>query len=917
MLSRALLAFILALPFFVSLTASASGGHTLVLTMASTVPGFLQVFFDTGQGFSEGQSVYAPTYASQEPRAYRIPLPHGQYRHLRIDPGTSPGRYDIRGAVVLASNGSTRAAIPVAEIVPLHQLTTVERTPTRLVVDVIAGGADPQLLYAPGTPLDIAPEQRIPRGTIRRLALAWLVALVAIVAAERLSKSVTRRLDTALHRLGSAATVHPRTAIVAVSLMATVLATYPVLLLGRSLVSPNNGSLRLLYDWLPGVPASTDLEVEDTRASDVSAALYAFVPYSKVQREAIASGEWPLWNRYNAAGRPLWGQGQTFLLDPLHWLTLVTPDPALGWDLKFVAHRFVFALGTGLAVFAVTGAWLPAAIAAMAAPFVGVYAYRVNHPAVFALTYSPWALLGWFLLARASDAVSRARAVIILAAGTALILLASPPKEAIAALIATCGAGGLTVLLSEGQRQRMLRLGTAGLGGGVVALVAAPHWILFLDALRQSRTAYDTPYAEFGGLANALALFLGPLATGSVLPGLHTLALVMVLAVLSAPGWVFATRAVLACVIVTAASLAVAFGVVPQQWLFRIPFIANIGHVHDVFVTAAVPLLLILSGAGAVVLMSAGVVRAAFVTGLTAVVGWWLVRRVAELASRDGFEPWAAFFVLAVAAMLPGCLSRLRQDKVMASVAAAAAMVVVLLPGGLHGRSGIAPLDALLEQPRLRVSLDANSPAVDSIHHAATEPTRAVGLEWVLVSGSQALYEVEGLGGPDALVVARYEELVNAAGIWRSNWLTRVGTGDVARLAPLLDLLNVGFMLAAPDAVPPGFPEVAVSGPDRLKIVRRVTAWPRAFFVDGTTATPEHPIWFARSARTEGRLPPSKSATIGLCRPLGTCHLLPARSCRPTATGCRPMPPLSASARLARVSRCSGRPTCPMTFARR
>ena len=746
--------------------------------------------------------------------------------------GQFPGGMTFAGPSFWHRTGPRVQVIPVADLTPVHQLTTLERTTAKLVVEAPPGGNDPQLLYAPATPLEIAPQQRIPRGTIRRLALAWLIALVAIVTAERLLVRFAPRASRAVDRLRASATAHPHRAILAVSLMATVLATYPVLVLGRSLVSPNNVGLRLLNDWVPGVPASADLEVEDTRGSDVSSALYAFVPYSKVQRVAIAEREWPLWNRYNAAGRPLWGQGQTFLLDPLHWLTLVTPDPALGWDLKFVAHRFAFALGTGLAAFVVTGAWFPAAIAAMAAPFVGVYAYRVNHPAVFTLTYVPWALLGWFLLARASDGVGRARAVLILAAGTALILFASPPKEAIAALITTCAAGGLTVLLSAGPRERLWRLGSAAVGGGVAALITAPQWIVFLDSLRLSSTAYDTPYAEVGGLTHVLALFLGPLMTGPVLPGLHALGLVMVLAVLTAPGWVLSTRAVLACLLVAVASIGVAFGAVPQQWLFRVPFIANIGHVHDVFITAAVPLLLILTAAGAVVLLSAGVTRTAVVMLLTACVAWWMVRRVAELASRDGFEPWAVFFVLVLAAMLPGCVSRLRQGRVVPVLATAAAIVVLVLPGGLHAGSGIAPLDALLEQPRLRVPLDADSPAVDSVHRAAREPYRTAGVEFVLFSGSQALYEMEGLGGPDALVVPRYEQLVNAAGISRLNWLTWVGTNDVARLAPLLDLLNVGFLLSAPEMVPPDWTAVKVSGQDRLKVGRRPTAWPRAFFVD-------------------------------------------------------------------------------------
>ncbi len=61
---------------------------------------------------------------------------------------------------------------------------------------------------------------------------------------------------------------------------------------------------------------------------------------------------------------PLWGQGQSFMLDPLHWLTLLERDPAMGWDLKFVAHRLVFSYGIGVASLLATGAVFPAAVAA-------------------------------------------------------------------------------------------------------------------------------------------------------------------------------------------------------------------------------------------------------------------------------------------------------------------------------------------------------------------------------------------------------------------------------------------------------------------------------------------------------------------------------------------------------------------------
>ena len=48
-----------------------------------------------------------------------------------------------------------------------------------------------------------------------------------------------------------------------------------------------------------------------------------------------------------------------------------------------------------------------------------------------------------------------------------------------------------------------------------------------------------------------------------------------------------------------------------------------------------------------------------------------------------------------------------------------------------------------------------------------SEPARTVGIDTVLRAGSQGLYGLEGLGGPDALVNASYEQLVDAGHIDR------------------------------------------------------------------------------------------------------------------------------------------------------
>jgi hypothetical protein len=663
--SRLVLGYLIALPAVVPLIATSVGGtqrYALVVEMSATAPGPLQVFYDTGGGFNETQSAIVPLKNPETAREYQIALPPGEYRQLRIDPGIGAGLYLIRRVTIRTGRGTTYTTIPLADLVPAHQLVATERSSTRLLLKAQPGSTNPQLLYAPAHPLSLPSER--PFWLTGRVALLWVCGFLLVCLAERALRPLASTATRLLNALAGVAEIRPRVVIVTAALLSTMLATYPILFLGRSLVSPNNLGLAMLYDWPPFVPGSADLHLEDVRSSDVGAIMWAFVPYSVMQRESLSAGEMPLWNRYNAIGRPLWGQGQTFLLDPLHWLTLIRKDPALGWDLKFVAHRFVFAAGVGLAALAVTSNWIAAAIAGAAAPFAGVYVYRLNHPAVFSLTYTPWILLASFRLARATGTYQRVRAWVLLAVASSLVLVSSPPKEAIGMLLGVAIAGAATALLSPVPwRQRIVRLMAGALAGLAAALMTAPHWVIFLTTLRQSFTFYDTPYAHFGDASDAVGFFLGPLKPGPTTTGLHLLALVLTIAVLAAPRRLVESRTGLACAFSAAVLLAVAFGVVPASRLTGIPLLGNVGHIDDVFLTASLPLLLVLTAAGAETLLTAGRGRALVVVVSAVVIGWWLVGRVRGMAPPGSFEPFAVLVLLPLALAWPGCLIAARESR--------------------------------------------------------------------------------------------------------------------------------------------------------------------------------------------------------------------------------------------------------------
>ena len=106
------------------------------------------------------------------------------------------------------------------------------------------------------------------------------------------------------------------------------------------------------------------------------------------------------------------------------------------------------------------------------------------------------------------------------------------------------------------------------------------------------------------------------------------------------------------------------------------------------------------------------------------------------------------------------------------------------------------------------MNLAANSPAIRDAPFGPS-PTRVVGLGGLLFEGTQALYGLEGIGGPDALEIGRYEELVDGTGVPRDLiWVTLVTPERLDRMGPLLDLLNVGFVVTPQNHLPAGLVKV-------------------------------------------------------------------------------------------------------------
>lgn len=134
--------------------------------------------------------------------------------------------------------------------------------------------------------------------------------------------------------------------------------------------------------------------------------------------------------------------------------------------------------------------------------------------------------------------------------------------------------------------------------------------------------------------------------------------------------------------------------------------------------------------------------------------------------------------------------------------------------------------------PGPRAALNAPSPTIDRIRADRGAPFRVVGMDRSFLGDYPAVYNLEGIFSCAPLSDGGFIGLFrNFPGIkFDGTWMTQVS--DPARAQPLLNLLNVKYVLARPGRVlPEGSGFRAVDQGD-FEVFENLEVWPRAFFSD-------------------------------------------------------------------------------------
>ncbi len=856
------------------------------ITLTSSSVGSTQFFWDLGGGFNEYDSSRQPLGIEPAPVVYRFMMPMGRFRAFRFDPIDGIGQFTLSHARIVDRHGRLVRAFGPEDLVPGGNILSATVRGEELVVSTDPASHDPIFNLRLPEPLILTSNARI------WWEQGWPVARPVFLAGFFLGlPAVARRLSGAAAAVAAVARPRPVRTLLAVATATVAWQCQPVIFQGRSFASPNNGG-HMLYNNLPALPGDTDWMSTNTGSSDTGAFLFQHLYYPMVQRDALAAGELPLWNRYSLCGEPLLGQGQSMFGDPFNFLTIVADGSAGVWDLRFLIARWLLAAGLGGTVWLLTRHLGAAVLTTVGAGFLGFFTYRIAHPANFSVCYSPLILLAWAGLHTAANPRRLAGWLAGLVAANWLVLTSGTVKEAYMLLVGLNFAGAVMLFFRpETRGRRGFLLGVAAAAGAGFVLLSAPGWISFLSAWHHSMTGYDIPQAQTLPWSQVIGFFddifyRQTQPTENVLaPSLNFLFLAGLLWWLVQPRTWRSSRLGWALVLAALPPFAIAFGVVPDAVILKTPFVGNIVHVGNTFSCVLLSLVAVLAGLGFRDAWdrlrdpsARSVIGRCWLVGLALAALYFLTTR--GFPKSPFFSGYAVTLGVAVALLPLGLHWGLVKPRSPGPLWVVLVLGLPLL-GWRHAQFRESRFDHYLFAPGPRSDLHGPSPAAALLNAARTEPGRVIGWDSTLYASYNTVLRWEGLYGVDAVRSRYYHDLADALGlqrVWNWDWPNREA---VARdLVRKFDLYNVTHSVATHRDGPHPIEGLRLIGQADLDVYASPTAWPRAFFADRVVAY-EKPADFARLIMAgDGR--PFAAVQLGEAMPLNPATTVPVdRTIRP------------------------------------
>lgn len=637
----------------------------------------------------------------------------------------------------------------------------------------------------------------------------------------------------------------PVWAIVLVSLAAVIVSSYPIIFCGKSYVSPSKG-LPLVYNANPPLPGMTSETTFNAHGSDSASTLIWGVPVGFIQsRSLLDHGELPLWNRYSYGGNTLIGQAISMMGDPLQMIVVFGRGSAAAWDAKFLLAKLLFCIGSGLLILRLLKSAALSLIFAALGAYCGAFFFIYIHPSFFVLCYAPWILLSalaWLDL----DSKHWIRWALLWLLANFACFNAGHVELAIILI------GGLNLAALAFSFARHRDLATAAnvlaritIGALVFLGLTAPVWLAFFASLPDSFSLHSEirvnqlPFVSVLGIFDDV-FFRLPLRSDSyaaVAPGSSFL--VAVGALLSFLEWRQFRNEPFFWINTVAIAFwsGCVFGWIPPSLLAAVPMLNRVGHTYTEFSFLLIIHLTIQCAYGfKAVANSTNVNRLLQNLLVVAVIlACLLMLFCVGISHRP--VPWNYVACVAFGAFAAPLLFILlkRRASPLAPYGFTFLLILAFLPNFRFGLYNFGDGSVLL-LPGPRVVLNAPSPAIDEIKKDTTSPFRVAGVERILYGDYAAAYELEDIRSCAPLVNGELANLIRTFPGVLTNDQWTVEIIDPVAAHPLLNLLNVKYLLTPPrETVQRGLGFRLAADRD-LGVLENLEAWPRAFFCQEVSA---------------------------------------------------------------------------------
>ena len=151
--------------------------HQVLITLESSVPIETQIYYDTGKGFNEGESIKQAVYQANVPVTLDFDIPDRKLIGLRFDPGRSHARIKIFEILIQNNRKGTPFAVPLDTLSAARDIKSLQYDGQALIVETTEAAQDPILLLGR---IGKATEPSIARTTLFSLGGAFSALAVAL-----------------------------------------------------------------------------------------------------------------------------------------------------------------------------------------------------------------------------------------------------------------------------------------------------------------------------------------------------------------------------------------------------------------------------------------------------------------------------------------------------------------------------------------------------------------------------------------------------------------------------------------------------------------------------------------------------------------------------------------------------------------